>query len=385
MALTMPTLLQYLRKDNPPLKTQHCIRGKNTKSMPSVWVRPEEIRSWEDFDLESLKTIYSGELNEVLQCHHPGLHDHAKIPQFPFCEIRDEDSLNTLLNKWTYSTVTDALVAAQSFHRNSQSIYMVKGAQADYPGSLSNFRPDWAGVLRPTSQSRPTNILPGDTKLNTKWSSAWIRKGPLRFRSGDKDWRQPLLQIFTYCTWANARYGYIITDAELVVVRVRPGSETESQERDSQSEVDTTTHKLADDGSPAANAQRYGILEYRAIPWINGIGQTQGGITNMTVNLALWWLHIMAADNNAIENVYPPLRNLSRDSVSKDPQYSPTLESLNTTPKSRPHGKRLQTRKNLSMRPHNRKTPERDNPRKRARDQDLDLDNRIGQMKRSRD
>ena len=385
MALIMPTILQYLRKDNPPLKTQHCIRGKNTKSMHSLWVRPGEIRSWEDFDLESLRAIYSGELNEVLQRRHPGLNDHANIPQFPFCEIRDEESLNTLLTKWTYSTVTDALVGAQSFYQNRRRISMVKCAQADYPGSLSNFRPDWAGILRPTSQTRPPNILLGDTKLNAKWSSDWIRQGPFQFTSGDKDWRQPLLQIFTYCTWANARYGYIITDAELVVVRVRPGSVGESQEKDSQSETDTILNKLADDGSPAAKAQRYGILEYKAIPWTNGAGETQDSVANMTVNLALWWLHIMAAENNAIEDVYPPLRNLSRDTVNKDIQYPPTPESLNTTPKSRPYGKRLQTKRNLSLRPRDQITTVRYNPRKRARGDGLDSNSGIGHNKRSRD
>ena len=169
------------------------------------------------------------------------------------------------------------------------------------------------------------------------------------------------------------------------MVRVLPGSESESQERISQSEVDTKANKLADDGSPHARAQRYGILECRTIPWTDGARETQDSVANMTGYLALWWLHIMAAEDKAIENVYSPLRKLSRDSVNKDIQYPPTPESAKTTPSAGPHGKRLQTSRNLSVRPRNKAILERNDLRKRARDKCLDLEEGIGPSKRSRD
>ena len=42
----------------------------------------------------------------------------------------------------------------------------------------------------------------------------------------------PLSQIFTYCVRAKARYGYIITDKELVVLRIRSYTEYD-QEKES--------------------------------------------------------------------------------------------------------------------------------------------------------
>ena len=374
--MSSQTLSQYLRRDNPSITNRYCIRGSNTKSRGNNWIEPQEIALWEDFNVDSLTAIYNGDLNEVLQCVLPDLHDHRPMPQYPFCEIRDEDSLNSLLIKWNHSTVTDALAAAQKYRQDPQQIYMVKGSQADYPGSLSNFRPDWAGIVLPTSVTKPPTILPGDTKLKIKWSSSWIKQGPINPGYKEKDWKNPLSQIFTYCTWANTRYGYIITDAELVVVRVRPGSET-----DLQSVIDAPNNLRPNDGSPASQAQRFGILEYKAVPWDNGGEGPQDGSAKMTVNLALWWLHMMAAKSNGIENRYLSLRDLARDTVdNKDtPRYPPTPESLNTTPASRPHGKRLPMRRNetSSLKPQGKNLSEQPKRSKRARDDEDHKDYRL--------
>ena len=102
---------------------------------------------------------------------------------------------------------------------------MVKGSRARI-SAATRFFPDWAGTQKVPDDktqegtSRPPNILTGDSKLAKKWSSNKIIDG---FVTSEKsDWLKPLRQIYTYCVKANARYGYIITDEEVVVVRVRP-------------------------------------------------------------------------------------------------------------------------------------------------------------------
>ena len=257
--------------------------------------------------------MYEGVLRAVLE-HHFELRDFSDIPQFPFCEIHDEDSLECLLVKWNHSIVSDALSTAQDHldnHLSSTKIYMVKGGQADYPGSNSKLRPDWGAIRRSTPAiSKNRNILPGDTKLSTKWSSDYIERGHCENRwTGACDWFSPLKQIYTYCVRANARYGYLITDKELVVMRITP-----LQEYDGQSGLDNLDSQESFGSlnpTPASRARDAGILEYKAIPWQtdDNIASNDSNSEAMTVNLALWWLHIMAADCSDIEDLYAPLRN----------------------------------------------------------------------------
>ena len=307
------SLLDYLRLENPLIDSTPCTRGSNTTSKKFKWHEPRIIREWDDFEYKALQSMYGGELRTVLERHFE-LRDFSGIPQFPFREMHDEDSLECLLVKWNHSIVSDALSTAQDHlddHLSSTKIYMVKGGQADYPDSNSKLRPDWGAIRRPWSAlSENKNILPGDTKLSTKWTSDDIERGYCEHRwTASCDWFSPLKQIYTYCIRANARYGYLITDKELVVLRITP-----TQEYDSQSGLDNLDSQESFrslDPTPASRARDAGILEYKAIPW-----QTDDNITSndsnseaMTVNLALWWLHIMAADCSAIEDLYVPLRN----------------------------------------------------------------------------
>jgi len=66
------------------------------------------------------------------------------------------------------------------------------------------------------------NLLSEDFKLSKKWSSVKIVHSSLETRYQDSIiWVKPLFQIFTYCVKAKAQYEYIITDKELVALRVR--------------------------------------------------------------------------------------------------------------------------------------------------------------------
>jgi hypothetical protein len=299
------SLLEYLRSENPVINGDMCRPGGNTKSTGDIWETPRKIEVWEDFEFNSLKSIYGGQLQEVLTSHF-AFQDFSAIPQFPFREIHDENSLECLIVKWNHSMMADALSTAQSYLDNRLThgkIHMVRGGQADYPASNSKLRPDWGGVQRPTTRiSKPKNVLPGDTKLSKKWSSGLIKLGQVHFNHKKIDWLRPLTQVFSYCVRSNSRYGYVITDKELVVLRIRPGSET-----DSQSAVDIQGSFESSDPTPATRARSTGILEFQAIPWENDAIAADEECEVMTVNLALWWLHMMAAESSEIEEHYTPL------------------------------------------------------------------------------
>ena len=121
---------------------------------------------------------------------------------------------------------------------------MVKGGQAECrPG----IRPDWAGVCRPRTSNafKPENILPGDTKLSSKWKSSKIQTGSVTEAGGNRnEWLWPLMQNFTYCLYCQVRYGYIITDQELVVIRLKAGPEPKGGKKYEKTKMKTTFESL---------------------------------------------------------------------------------------------------------------------------------------------
>lgn len=363
----MDTLLNYLRHKNPALNNQRCRPGKNTTCAKTSWKQPRIIEPWKDFDYDSLKAIYGGALNGILQ-RQSGPHIHPKILKFPFCEIYDENSLESLLVMWSQAIISGALVTAQG-ELNSQGIdehiFMVKGGQAAYPGRRSSFRPDWAGIRRSSCLSKKaTNILPGDTKLSVKWTSCLIEPGPVELDFQATDWLRPLTQIYTYCCKSNARYGYIITDQELVVVRVRPGSQVGSRRA-----IDAQVSNKAPTASPADRAGNSGILEYKAIPWDNEDNELPNHPRGLTVNIALWWLHMLAAEDSEIEDMYSPLRAAARKTNVTDNVHN---DASDRTPKMKPpcpHAMPLREAHPVTP-------PSSGRSRKRVRDNDLDLDDR---------
>ena len=336
------TLFQYLIRDNPVLNSASLKSGGNTNTVKLNYFMPARIQVWEDFNLNTLKQTYAYALKLCLQTNsHP--HSDTSIPQYPFCEIHDEDSLESLLVKWTQSVVSDALAVYQTspmaHYSTDPRIFMVKGGQADYCGSRSKYRPDWAGVYRSSISraSRPPNILPGETKLSSKWNSYDIQTGWLadldiersevctkdreEKKDGEKgkknlpEWLKPLRQIFTYCLRCQVRYGYIITDQELVVLRLRAGPEHESfsarhEHRKVQGKDDKSSFELTA-GPMVLRAKDYGILEYKAIPWQPQKNLLSQDTEHLTVNLALWWLHLMASQDTDIDEFYTPLGDLA--------------------------------------------------------------------------
>ncbi|KAL8937607.1 MAG: hypothetical protein Q9216_004347 [Gyalolechia sp. 2 TL-2023] len=294
----METLLDYLTSSNPILdSTEKRARG-NTKSRNKSYDMPESLELWTDFDKSSLYAMLGGSLKDVLESQFD-LHDFSYIHELPSRQISGERSLESFLYKWTQPTVTEALAKAQSrlqSESSSKRVYMMTGDQAIIPGKLKLF-PDWAGVLQSAKTSgRPRNILPGDTKPSKKWNSSVLQPGK-RVQLGESlDSLAPINQIYTYCLRANARYGYLISDCELLAVRVRPADASPS------------------DQSAAERARKKGVLEYRSIPWANDKLTMDDGSGGLTVNLALWWLHMLVTAGYKVDNSYLPLRQVQRDS-----------------------------------------------------------------------
>lgn len=314
------TLDEYLRRPNPAVIRDNSWTGTNTKSGSSTNMKPSEIVEWKDFNYSTLQAIYGKTLN--LEMRLQDLPDFSHSLPFHLSEIQDEDSLEGLLIRWNNAVVSYALSVAQrsdgaisgdtAGHRAGE-IFMARGGHAYIPGTKAQkeFRPDWAGIIpsdgyqHRTKESRKSymNVLPGDSKLSTKWSS-----------SGDPnslEFKRPFFQIFSYCDLAEVRYGYLLTPEELVVVRVsrKPSHEVPNSRLSPQrpKRMGTSEWKKEQEKnllSIGHKRRNHGVLEYKSIPWEDG---SQRQEASLSINLALWWLHMMAATARSIGPSYRDL------------------------------------------------------------------------------
>lgn len=124
------------------------------------------------------------------------------------------------------------------------------------------------------------------------------------------------------------------------MLRIRPDPEAGSQSR-----IQARKNKKIDDASPAVRAGRSGTMEYKAIPWDIRSNQPQSTSETLTINLALWWLHLLAADASGIEDNYSPLADKphfprtgdKRHGQHPERTYDPKITSPSEPPSQNAH------------------------------------------------
>ena len=251
--------------------------------------------------------------------------------------VRSETGgLSDLVYKWNREAVFRALEETREYLGRDDLVYMVRGALAQDPrGPSRSFHPDWAATALNShglaNGSLAENFLPGDTKYSKNWKSAWVKEGECESMVGPQgvypEWFWPVAQVFTYCYRLETRYAYIITDEELVLFRVGPNKKPPNA---SPRLLRLDIEEVGSDGK----------IEFVSVPWTNGrdeAGNELGASIGLSINTALWWIHLQAANNNSIQWAYPrledevlPSRNDSCRSSGVDDQIerAPGVENL---------------------------------------------------------
>ncbi|EQL03332.1 hypothetical protein OCS_00948 [Ophiocordyceps sinensis CO18] len=100
----------------------------------------------------------------------------------------------------------------------------MSNGHAPVPRSLLPRRPFYQHAVNTMYWSNcvTRNALPGDTKLSKKWWPSMKNDGPLQL----KQWRTVVGQVVTYMAYHKTRYGFILTDRCLVVLRLTRLRET---------------------------------------------------------------------------------------------------------------------------------------------------------------
>lgn len=299
----MSSILEYLTRPNPELDNSQSATGSVSENVN--WEPVEQVTTWNDFNLESLLSIYGTVVKQRWENPpetRPKLKPHEK-------KITNEDTFKTLLTRATTPPVTEALIRA--FNQIDSDVDpILVGDGGLCPRAQEDdfrFRADLAGVqMSKQTKFGLANRCPGEIKLATKWNST-MANVDIRAR--------PLSQIQAYSgTQWNVRYGYIITQAELCVVRVSkeeigPGIAASRTQRTAAhakiSSIDTTMSRMSLE-SPSAYSDTYPNVTFRPIQ-IKSIPWAAHGVQKMTVRLGLRFLHMLALGNNSVEPSYPPL------------------------------------------------------------------------------
>ncbi|KAL9075248.1 MAG: hypothetical protein Q9157_004078 [Trypethelium eluteriae] len=288
---------------SPPKKKKKKNKPNSASSTKNEsYPELETVSEWKEFTLETIIELFGGSTSSILNRTYD-LQDFSQTHPC-FHQISDEDSLEALLIKHTQSTILEALQKTTNTLLD-QEVTMVRGGQAslfhlDRPDSKIKLRPDWAGrcYLRAAR-----NILPGETKPSRVFSSRVLRdcvdeRDQVKDPNADCLW--PARQVAAYCAYSHMRYGYIITDEELIVVRI--GTLLEQRKN-------TADDDLMED---TFDKPRF---EWQSIPWNHGDDGAK-----ITVNLALWALHVLAASNGLLDWKYS---ELSKEKIKRREEQRP--------------------------------------------------------------
>ncbi|KAG6064742.1 hypothetical protein E4U16_006050 [Claviceps sp. LM84 group G4] len=291
--------------------------GPNTTG--KSWISVSDWRPWEDFTLEKLTSMYS----KVLDAPWTGAQPTDDVSAFDLV-VRDELSLVLFLAKYVWPSVNFALEQATVILESDlgpKELYLAPGSWCHGPKL-----PDWSLISDLTGMPRAKfdNLLPGDAKLSAKWKPAMKLSPDYRVRN---QWKLPVSQAATYAKQTRCRYGFLITDEVLVVLRfskerideglstTRPTRtiQARSHQRVPSDETDQSSQPISrpnesfgaqsyDDNDSAAEASiEMPPPEYAEIP------MSACGKDALTVKFALFCLCLMASSGcGKIDCEYPP-------------------------------------------------------------------------------
>ncbi|KAI1296244.1 hypothetical protein F5Y03DRAFT_410283 [Xylaria venustula] len=340
------TLLHYLTLRNPET-VQRGSGGKSTVTRKHYG--PDKKKPWEDMTLENLQMAFGDVLLEEMILFEPK--DASEIS----ADIYTEQSVRKLAGTWIEHIVQHALgdtykALCRDHYTGPLTIGQLKFTDNDGRGDVKDeggiwHRPDWMVYLDTsenytvhysTSGSSKTtvpNLIPGDCKPSRKWKSEWLNCSN-KPQKGKAEW--VLRQVTKYMHLGKTRYSFILSDEELVPVRLstykrRPTAEVKQMnsrnkkvvelsssfiESDSEddgpgSDLSRISSQRDPDGSFADESRETGyILEWCSIPWANT------GDDNLTINLAFWWLCMLATQGTLVKRygTYTPLGETMRGS-----------------------------------------------------------------------
>ncbi|TVY89833.1 hypothetical protein LAWI1_G006186 [Lachnellula willkommii] len=338
------TILEYLSRPNPKLSYE--LGGTSSSlTVNDRWLPIEGVRQWDDFTFDALYLKYKSSLSKPIPLYDPI----QRIKRARLDDIVNEDTVTALV------TVNNILPVSNALYETKKGLHYGPGSKIFR--MQSDGSPDWGlGVDGAMNDQLYTlrNLCPGDLKTYSKWTADGLL---------DADWSKyledpvltnkarPLEQAQHYGISLGTRYAWILTDAELVVIRITNSTDARRSPRQarevSHNRVVSNTSSISQSMSAmsidnSAYSGRSGSssginpasLEIARIPWSAGSSKSSKGKgREMTINLGLYFLAQLASDDCTISTSYPPIyAKSSKVPRAAQPPLPSTPEALEVAP-----------------------------------------------------
>ncbi|EMC92820.1 hypothetical protein BAUCODRAFT_77478 [Baudoinia panamericana UAMH 10762] len=258
MDLETSSLLDYLTAPNPtPSLTQRTVGL--ARDHPYFWFDVRNVQRWADFNVSTIAAQPS--LLDLL--HMPVTLRQLTQPRKVTTSPETVPQLAEACALHHAVKVNAALKVTQGDkHMAMRTLQCAPGSRREQPEFVSSYQSDKEKTIYRDGRGRVVGIV----QSHDQWNSG--------LRSGDATdkvrYQQTLAKLHYFMRDHGTRYGFIITEIELVCIRI---------------------------GGPLTEAKPlFGMMEIATPVEIATSGLREDGTLKMTAGLALWWLHMLARD-----------------------------------------------------------------------------------------
>ncbi|KAL9048418.1 MAG: hypothetical protein Q9162_007736 [Coniocarpon cinnabarinum] len=245
------TMLDYLCAPNPSPGLVRRNTVPNRQNDMHYWWDVRNIRTWTDFNLNTINDIPNLASLLDFPVPEPALPTPARVNPEPETLSQLHDAHTTFFN----TKVNAALKVCLGTAPLSMRAHKPQLGSKPMPDFLANYDADYERTLTGGVKGRVVGLV---RSFNT-WNSGMHANGP----AAKIEYLRELACLHMHMREHNARYGFIITEIELVCVRAGTDS-----------------------------VPYFGFLELSAPVRLEVSGRSE-----LTASLALWYLHMLAKNN----------------------------------------------------------------------------------------
>ncbi|KAI0798293.1 hypothetical protein GGR55DRAFT_672827 [Xylaria sp. FL0064] len=334
------SLLEFLTAKNPLITPVDGNGGLNGSRLD--YYCPKAVKPWAEFDYEAIETMYGGELIKEAK------KKRRNLPHYPHLDaeidlrlVKGEPTTRSLFNKWNHTIVLASLREVQDVfypclwrEKTGETPSEGKGAIGAKKAqkgirkqrSKRSRQPDGGSVsMREVLLKKPQERFPKEYKSTANWSSKKLRDGKYTNKETG-EWLEevklivnnniaPIRQAYTYCINYGCRYGCILTTSEAFIFRIKPRGSQKVSIDDDPSSYNQLLKTVKNDG----------LMEFVSIPWGNGCNNHHHDYKSLTVNLALWFAHILAGNHYKLDWNYRKLHEEELVHTPQQQEHQPKL------------------------------------------------------------
>jgi len=263
-------LMDYLTAANPaPTLVRRIVA--NTMRGLHPWFDVRNLRSWDAFNINTVTSIES-----ILPLLRVAVNEmQLPVPSRPNLQPESEAALRDVYRDFHLAKVNAALRVAQGeSHMVMRTTKSVPGSRPQ-PDFISNYQSDYEKTIFGDGRGRVVGIV----RAYDQWNSSMRSDSAatqVKYLAG-------LAALHHHMREHGCRYGFIVTEIELLCVRAGGPPPTESND----------FHAAKNNGVPV-----FGYLETAPPIRLSTYGiDAETGLPRMTADLALWYLHMLAKEN----------------------------------------------------------------------------------------